>query len=304
LVGYQVLLRLARAGRFPLPPEQVANLLTWLIVGVILGGRLGYATFYEQDLWENPLRLLQIWHGGLSFHGGLLGVVVVGIVWARRWRAPVLALGDAFVLGITPGILAVRLSNFIKGELFGRACGPSALFGMRFPTDPDAERLLQLWKPLGHTGSFSVRDVELRYLEAHSLRYWDAIKGEVPLRHPSQLYEALGEGLLLGLVLLILYVWWRRRSSKLGNGILFGIFLLGYGSVRFVIEFYRQPDSQFVRPGNELGTVLAGFSMGQLLCSIMIALGLWFIARACRHPQEATRRGSLWWRSPEGGTVR
>ncbi len=281
-IAYWVLRNLSRAGRFPFTEVQVGNLLTWLVLGVMGGGRLGYAIFYERALLKNPLRLLAIWEGGLSFHGGLLGVAIVGVLYSRRCKAPAAATADGFALAVTPGIFLVRMANFIRGELYGRLAGPDALFTMRFPSDPEAHKLLGVEKLLG-------REQELAIQRAYADGTWEKVKAGVPLRHPSQLYEAAGEGIFLGLFLWAFIRIARARGWRIGNGCVFGLFLAGYGAYRFCIEWLRQPDEQ-------LGLFLFELSMGQILCFFMIGAGAVLIRRALKNPQECERRGCILWK--------
>ena len=277
VVGQWILKRLARARLLPIEEEKVYDLIVWLVIGVLAGGRLGYSIFYSPELWRDPLELLALWRGGLSFHGGLIGVAVAVLLFARRHRCDPWRIVDGIALGGTPGIAFVRLANFINGELFGRVIhGEGPPWAMRFPTE---DRALEV---LGIAGWGNKRMQELAvYKSVHGpwdgmpkeladVPAWDTVKHQVPLRHPSQLYEMLGEGILLGLVLFVVY---RLCRTRLGAGAYCGVFLSGYGCVRFVIEWYRQPDRQFESRPGEIGTVWLGLSMGQLLCAAMIAAG-------------------------------
>ena len=188
-----------------------------------------------------------IWQGGMAFHGGLLGVVLAAWIYATRHAIPKLSAADAVVLAVPPGLLLGRIANFINAELWGR---PTDLaWGVVFP------------------GEFA--------------QACGQAIGEVCARHPSQLYEAALEGLVLG----ILMIWMAFRGGALKRpGLLCGTFLAGYGIGRFIVEFVRQPDPQFISPGNPLGLAWHisgyGFTMGQLLSLPMIALGLWLVLRA------------------------
>ena len=190
-----------------------------LFFGAMCGGRIGYMFFYGSDqLINDPFSLFYIWEGGLSFHGGLLGVIVSLIIFCRRKSIEFLRLMDGVALSMPIGLGLVRIGNFLNGELFGKPT--NAEWGFIFPTDP-----------------FGI------------------------LRHPSQLYESLGEGLLLFLILLLIS---QKTNIK---GIVSSSFLIFYGSIRFIIEFFRQPDSH-------IGYVAFDFiSMGQLLCVPMIVIG-------------------------------
>ncbi|WP_300036735.1 prolipoprotein diacylglyceryl transferase [uncultured Roseobacter sp.] len=233
----------------PVTPTQIEDLLTWIILGVIIGGRLGYVAFYQRAYYlENHGEILAVWQGGMAFHGGLLGVVVAAFLYARRQNLPMTGLADAIALGVPPGLLLGRLANFINGELWGR---PTDLpWGVVFP-GPDAQ-------------------------------FCPDVTG-LCARHPSQLYEAGLEGVVLG-ALLIWMVW---RSGALHRpGLVAGTFFAGYGLSRFVVEFVRQPDAHFVSPGNPLGLAWHiggwGLTMGQILSLPMILAGLWLIQRARR----------------------
>lgn len=232
----------------PMSRSQVEDLLFWVILGVILGGRLGYVLFYNAGYYlSEPLRILQIWTGGMSFHGGALGVILASFWFIRSRKLPLLATGDMVALGIPPGLLLGRLANFINAELWGR---PTDLpWAVAFPTD--------------------------------AAQYCPDVIG-ICARHPSQLYEMLLEGVLLGAVLIWLAF---RRGALKRPGTIMGVFLAGYGIARFIVEFVRQPDAQFVTPDNPLGLALQfggmGLTMGQILCLPMIIAGL-ALLRAAR----------------------
>jgi len=232
----------------PMRAEQLDDLITWIILGVILGGRLGFVLFYQPAYYlSNPLDILKVWQGGMAFHGGLLGVVIASFLYSRRHNIPTLSLGDLVAFTVPPGLLLGRLANFVNAELWGR---PSELpWAVIFP-------------------GIAAQECP------------DVVVG-MCARHPSQLYEAALEGVLLGALLLILV--YRSRAFR-KPGLIMGVFLAGYGASRFIVEFFRQPDAQFVSPGNPLGLAWHvggyGLTMGQLLSLPMIALGLWFALRA------------------------
>ncbi len=235
-------------------PKQIEDLLTWVIIGVILGGRLGYALFYQPGYYlANPGQILMIWQGGMAFHGGLLGVIVAAWLYTGSQKIARMSAADAIALGVPPGLLLGRIANFINAELWGRET--TLPWGVIFPGDA------------AQTCTHA----------AYGLC----------ARHPSQLYEALLEGLLLGA--LLLWLVWRRAAFK-RPGLVCGTFLAGYGLSRFLVEFVRQPDAQFISPGNPLGLAWQvggyGLTMGQILSLPMIAFGLWLIARARRRAAE------------------
>jgi phosphatidylglycerol:prolipoprotein diacylglycerol transferase len=274
-VAYYILRRLAQRRFLKLDPDAVGDLIFALMLGVILGGRLGYILFYDfSSFAANPLSILRIWEGGLAFHGGLLGVIVAGAWFARKHGARFLNLGDALALGVCPGIFTVRVANFVNGELFGRVAGPDVPWAMRFPTDPTATRLLG--------GGAGLQERERIIRDAYESGRWDAVSAQVPLRHPSQLYEAVGEGLILGLILWLVYRWSARRGHPFGAGFFGGIFMLGYGVARTFVELFRQPDAQFTDDADRLGTVLGPLTMGQTLSLLMIAVGIFLVVRGWR----------------------
>lgn len=273
--GFLVLRALARRGFLRLEPSAVGDLVFALILGIVLGGRIGYVLFYElPEFAAHPAKILQVWQGGLSFHGGLIGAVAAGAWFARRHHVRWLNVGDAIALGAGPGIFAVRVANFINGELYGRIADASVAWAMRFPTDPVALR------QIGASGG--LRERERAIQQMYDSGAWERIAPMVPLRHPSQLYEALGEGLLTGLVVWMVYLWTRRRGVRWGDGAYGGVFLVCYGAVRTFLELFRQPDAQFQSAGNPLGTVLGPLTMGQVLSLSMVIVGIVLLVRGIR----------------------
>jgi phosphatidylglycerol:prolipoprotein diacylglycerol transferase len=269
LVGFIIagalLDRMVRDGFLPLTKAAVSDLVGWLVAGVLIGGRLGYALFYDPGMLLRPLELVKLWEGGLSFHGGLAGVLVASALFARRRGVPWRRLADGLALAAPAGIFLVRCANFLNGELYGRVAPASLPWAMRFPTDPVAQALSPALKS---AGPMHWHDA---YAALRANGAWAAIASQVPLRHPSQLYEAVLEGLVIGVTLWVVYL---RRRDTLAPGKLAGAFVLLYAVARFFIEFTRQPDSQFVTAAHPLGTVLGPFSMGQLLSAALAALGV------------------------------
>ena len=274
--GYLILRALARRGFLRLDPAAVGDLLFALIVGVILGGRIGYVLFYEfADFAAHPLKILQIWQGGLSFHGGLIGAVAAGAWFARRHHVGWLNVGDAVALGAGPGIFAVRVANFINGELYGRVASAAVPWAMRFPTDPAAVSAIG-------AEHLPLRERERAIGGMYDSGEWARVAPGVPPRHPSQLYEALGEGVLTALVVWSVYRWNRRRGVRWGDGAYGGVFLVCYGGVRTFLELFRQPDAQFQGAGDPLGTVLGPLTMGQVLSLGLVVAGLVLLVRGIR----------------------
>ena len=276
-VAYHLARRLAKKGFIPVPPDSIGDLLFGAILGVILGGRIGYVLFYDfSSFAANPAQIIRIWEGGLSFHGGLAGAFIATWWFARQHGAPMLRLGDAVTMCATPGIFMVRMANFVNGELYGRAASEAVPWAVRFPTDPDALRLL------GAEQARSMREREQAILQAYESGAWDRVREQVPLRHPSQLYEGLAEGVLLGIIVWSVWAWNRRRGRDLAPGTYGGIFLVGYGVFRSFIELFRQPDRQFTGPDDPIGTVLGPLTMGQTLSLTMVAIGVFLVVRGLR----------------------
>lgn len=229
--------------------RQLEDLLTWVVLGVILGGRLGYVLFYKPAYFlQNPAEILMLWQGGMSFHGGLLGVITACVVFSWRQRISWLSVADVLCMATPVGLLLGRIANFINAELWGR---PTDLpWGVIFPGE--------------------------------MAQYCPQVVGACA-RHPSQLYEALLEGLILGAVLLWLVF---RKGALKRVGTVTGVFFAGYGLARFLVEFVRQPDAQFVSEGNPLGLAFHvggyGLTMGQILSLPMLALAAYLVMRARR----------------------
>ncbi len=232
IIGWQVMRRLVRLSPAVATVEQTDDFLTWATLGVVLGGRLGYVLFYQPGYYlTHPLQIPAVWTGGMSFHGGMLGVVAALYLFCRSRGIPLLGFADRMAIVTPIGLGLGRIANFINGELYGRPASPDLPWAMIFPRDP-----LQ-----------------------------------IP-RHPSQIYQALMEGLLL---FLVVWIFSRRLSIRARFGLLTGIFLMGYGVARIIGEFFREPDAF-------LGYLWAGATMGQLLCIPMILAGAGLAAYALR----------------------
>ncbi|QXQ06307.1 prolipoprotein diacylglyceryl transferase [Sphingosinicellaceae bacterium] len=232
LLGWFYLKRLLRTPQTstttttpPMTQVQADDFITWATLGIILGGRIGYVLFYNfQHFAQQPLDIIRLWDGGMSFHGGAIGMIVAVAWFARRNRLDALRVGDYVACVVPIGQCFGRLANFVNGELFGRITGSS--WGIIFPGG-----------------------------------------GPLP-RYPSQLFEAFGEGVVL--FLLLAYLFWRTDARR-QPGLLSGVFIGGFGLVRFIIEFFREPDVQ-------VGYLAFHLTMGQLLCLPMILIGIVMIA--------------------------
>lgn len=229
-----------RARRLGLQGNMLQDLFLYLAIGLVVGARLGYVILYQFPNYSlylhHPIEIIAVWHGGMSFHGGLAGTLLAGILFCHRHKLPFWELADVVIVTAPIGLGLGRIGNFINGELFGR---PSTLpWAMIFP-----------------------------------------LGGPVP-RHPSQLYEALLEGLVLFVIL------WKLKDRGFKPGAMVCFFLGGYGIFRFMVEFVRQPDPQ-------LGLLWGFITMGQVLCSIMIvaAVVLWILLPGNPAPNREKTKG-------------
>ncbi|OGQ35575.1 MAG: prolipoprotein diacylglyceryl transferase [Deltaproteobacteria bacterium RIFCSPHIGHO2_12_FULL_43_9] len=228
IVAFLFLRKLSKEGFFKFSYPEISDLLFWLFVGLLIGARIFYVIFYNPTIYlQHPLSIFAIWEGGLSFHGGLAGVIFVAWIYSKKKNIPFLHLGDSMTLVAPFGLFFGRIGNFLNGELYGRIT--TLRWGTIFPNG-----------------------------------------GPYP-RHPSQIYEALGEGLLL------LAILWLAKTKVKHTGIISALFLICYGIIRFFIEFFRLPDVQ-------LGFIIGQFSMGQILCFAMIIAGgiIFYYARKGR----------------------
>jgi phosphatidylglycerol:prolipoprotein diacylglycerol transferase len=228
----RALLRSAKlwGGKAPMSVVDFDDFVLWVTLGIILGGRIGYVLFYNLPHFAaHPLEIVQLWNGGMSFHGGFAGCVLAVVLFARKRGLSILSLGDITCAVGPIGLFLGRIANFINGELWGRPA--DVPWAMIFPGG-----------------------------------------GPLP-RHPSQLYEAILEGLMLLAVLALLI----RRGALRRPGLIVGCFAAGYAIARTVCEFFREPDIQ-------LGLLWGGATMGQLLSLPLLLTGLGFIAYALKHP--------------------
>ena len=231
IIGWRIMRRVAAKPPAILSPEKIDDFLLWAALGVIVGGRLGYVLFYKPSFFlQNPLSILTLWEGGMSFHGGLLGVIVATIVFALRNTTNPFMLSDLIAIVAPVGLFFGRIANFINGELWGR------------PSDV-------AWSIIFPRG------------------------GPIP-RHPSQLYQAFFEGMLLFAVINLV---WRATDGRKRPGLLTGVFCAGYGTARIVGEVFREPDSF-------LGFLWGPITMGMLLSVPMVLFGVALMMRAWHRP--------------------
>lgn len=227
VLSWRLMRRLVRLTPEVATPAQVDDFVSWATLGVVLGGRLGYCLFYQPSVYlADPIDILKVWTGGMSFHGGMLGVAIAVLWFCRHHRIPILGFADRLAVCAPIGLGLGRVANFINGELWGRPAPTWLPWAMIFPRG-----------------------------------------GPVP-RHPSQIYQALMEGLILFVVLFLLS---RREWIRKRFGLLTGVFLTGYGIARITGEFFREPDAF-------LGFLWFGATMGQLLSIPMVLAGLWLVA--------------------------
>jgi phosphatidylglycerol:prolipoprotein diacylglycerol transferase len=229
VVGWRLLRRFVRLDPVVATPLQVDDFLTWATLGVVLGGRLGYVLFYQPSVYfSHPGMILAVWEGGMSFHGGMLGVTLAVSWFCLKNKISLLGFADRVAIVAPIGLGLGRCANFINGELWGRVAPDWLPWAMIFPR-----------------------------------------AGMVP-RHPSQIYEALLEGVLLFAVMLVAS---RQERVRARFGMLAGIFLCGYAVARIIAEYFREPDAF-------LGFLAFGATMGQLLSIPMLLAGIWLIVRA------------------------
>ena len=240
LVGWWYLLKLLAQPGAPMARRHADDLVFYATLGIILGGRIGYVLFYAPEMLLHPIRILRLWDGGMSFHGGVIGTSIGIILFARKHKLDWLRVHDYIACVVPFGLFFGRLANFVNGELWGK------------PADVPWAIVFERTVP------FDVPE---------------------PARHPSQLYEAGLEGIVLFAILW--FAFWRTKA-RYQPGRLVGLFVLGYGIARFIVEFFREPDAQFRGSFIEA----TGIHMGQWLCVPMIVGGLYLVLTA---PKRRTR---------------
>ncbi|CAM2148880.1 phosphatidylglycerol--prolipoprotein diacylglyceryl transferase [Pararobbsia alpina] len=245
--------------------KDIDDLLFFGVIGVIFGGRIGYVLFYKADWYlAHPLDIFKVWEGGMSFHGGFLGVIIAMMVFARQRGRTWMQVTDFIAPMVPLGLACGRLGNFINGELWGRVTSPDAPWAMLFPSAAQDDRAWYLSHP-AQVAAMHLQDVFARY--------------QLLPRHPSELYEIALEGIALFLVM------WFFSKKPRPVAAVSAVFLIGYGLARFIVEFAREPD-------DFLGLLTFGMSMGQWLSLPMIIAGVLLLIgsyrRAARAPLNAS----------------
>ena len=281
-LGYQMLRWFSRHGYSELPEEKVGDFIAATALwGVLLGGRLGYALFYDwEGMLHDPLRFFRVWEGGMASHGGILGIVIFTFWYARRHKISWMGLGDNLVVAAPLGIFFGRCANFINGELFGRIAPVS--WAVQFPSelfqDPAlAERAVTAVCEKVDPALNSVEAIVAASQTSAPVRA--ALAGILNPRYPSQLIEAGLEGLLLFVLL-----WLLRTRTRVAEGVTTGAFFLLYALLRIFGEQFREPDVGI--------PFTLGLTRGQFLSLFMIGMGVGFILNALRRNRPAPRPAS------------
>jgi phosphatidylglycerol:prolipoprotein diacylglycerol transferase len=264
--SYALFRLLAKRGYADLPVAKVGDFITGAaLFGVIVGGRLGYALFYKPEMLREPLSILRVWEGGMSSHGGMLGLLAFTFYYAWRHKISWTNLGDNLVVTAPIGLFFGRCANFINGELYGRATNVS--WAMQFPKEltenvGEAERAITACRQIDP--SLNSSDAIVAAVR-HQPQVKEVLRGILTPRHPSQLYEAFFEGIVLFAIL-----WVVRTRMRQPNGVLTGLFFIFYAIFRIIVENFREPDA----------TLIAGFTRGQFFSFFLIAIGLAFVIGA------------------------
>jgi phosphatidylglycerol:prolipoprotein diacylglycerol transferase len=268
--AYWIYRWLAKRGYADLPLAQVGDfVLGAAIFGVLLGGRLGYVFFYKPEMLREPLSILRVWEGGMASHGGMLGILGFTFYYAWRHKLSWTNLGDNLVVAAPIGLFFGRCANFINGELYGRATHVS--WAMQFPKElfdntDEMDRAIATCSRIDP----SLTTPEAIVAAVHRQpQVKEILRTILTPRHPSQLYEAFFEGIVLFAIL-----WFVRTRMRQPNGVLTGLFFICYAIVRIVVENFREPDA----------TLIAGFTRGQFFSFFLIAIGVAVVAVAKIRP--------------------
>jgi phosphatidylglycerol:prolipoprotein diacylglycerol transferase len=270
ICGYALLGLLAKRGYADIPASRVGDFVTGCaLFGVIVGGRLGYVFFYKPEMLREPLSILRVWEGGMSSHGGMIGLLLFTLYYARRHKLSWTNLADN--LGVTAplGLFFGRCANFINGELYGRAA--NVAWAMQFPKElldhpAEADRAVAACAQIDP--SLTTPEAIVGAVHRQS-QVKEVLRTILTPRHPSQLYEAFFEGVILFAIL-----WIVRTRTRQPNGVLAGLFFICYAIFRIVIETFREPDA----------TLISGFTRGQFFSFFLIAIGVAFVGAAKMRP--------------------
>ncbi|MEP6604431.1 MAG: prolipoprotein diacylglyceryl transferase [Spartobacteria bacterium] len=260
----------SRRGYADLPEARVGDLITGIaLFGVIIGGRLGYVLFYKPHMLLEPMSIFRVWEGGMASHGAMLGILAFTCYYAWRHKVSWLNLGDNVAPAVPIGLFFGRCANFINGELYGRVTNVS--WAMQFPKElidhpADAERAIAACSKIDPT---LVTPEAIVAAVHRQPQVKEALRSILAPRHPSQLYEAFFEGIVLFGIL-----WFARTRLRQPNGVLMGLFFFCYAVFRIVIENFREPDA----------ALIAGFTRGQFLSFFILAIGIAFIVAAKLRP--------------------
>ncbi len=270
ICGYALLGLLAKRGYADIPASRVGDFVTGCaLFGVIVGGRLGYVFFYKPEMLREPLSILRVWQGGMSSHGGMIGLLLFTLYYAHRHKLSWANLGDNLGVAAPLGLFFGRCANFINGELYGRAA--NVPWAMQFPKElldhpAEADRAIAACAQIDP--SLTTPEAIVGAVHRQS-QVKEVLRTILTPRHPSQLYEAFFEGIILFAIL-----WIVRTRTRQPNGVLTGLFFICYAIFRIVIETFREPDS----------TLIAGFTRGQFFSFFLIAIGVAFIVAAKMRP--------------------
>ncbi|MBU6181601.1 MAG: prolipoprotein diacylglyceryl transferase [Verrucomicrobia bacterium] len=271
LAGYGICLHLARRGFSDIAPGAIADFITGTaLFGVVLGGRLGYMLFYDlENFARDPLLVFKLWDGGMSSHGGILGIVIFTFIYARRKKIPWLNVGDTVVVAAPVGIFLGRCANFINGELYGRPA--SVPWAVQFPAELHEIDPARAQAALDSAAAANPawNSIPALIANASDPRLSEILAQHLTPRHPSQIYAALLEGAALFAILWIL-----RTRFRLPDGILTGVFFITYALLRIIGEFFREPDAP---------PTLA-LTRGQFLSLFLLLIGAAFLAAAKLRP--------------------
>ena len=268
--SYLLFFWLAKRGFADLPAERVGDFITGCaLFGVIIGGRLGYVFFYKPEMLREPLSILRVWEGGMSSHGGMLGLLLFTFYYSHRHKISWTNLGDNLVVTAPIGLFFGRCANFINGELYGRIT--NVPWAMQFPKElldhpAEADRAVATCAQIDPSLTTPDAIIGAVYRQP---KVATALRSILTPRHPSQLYEAFFEGIVLFAVL-----WFVRMRTRQPNGVLTGLFFVLYAIFRIVIEYFREPDAALIGP----------FTRGQFFSFFLIAIGIGFIAFAKTRP--------------------